>query len=579
MDTLPNATPSDVTPGKSRAWLKRPAMSEGQRFLLLAVLIGLFAGLAVVCFHVAIEFLSWRTLGAAAGASRLGALLSPALGGLVAAFLALRVFPAAAGSGVNQTKEAIYISDGYLPFSGVIGKFLACSLSIGAGNPMGPEDPSLQMGAGIASLLGRLFRLPRANMRLIAAVGAAAGLAAAFNTPIAAVLFVIEEVLAGWRAGVLGSIVLASVSAAVVVRWFLGDEPLFRVPAFQLTHPSELLVYAGIGVIGGVLSALFVKWVGALRDALGRWPRWTRYLQPGAAGLLVGCAGLWLPAVMGAGYDSIDAALHNHFAWPTLLALGVVKMALVLICFSAGTPGGMFAPTLFIGAMIGGGIGGLARLQWPSRISSPDAYVLVGMGTFFAGVFRAPMTSIFMVFEATASYVIILPVMIANMVAYLISLALQRAPFFSLVARHEGVVLPSLEEQREQPVRRVEDAMQPAPVPVVLAREPLASAMEAIRSRGLDRCLVAKGDGVWSSLRREDLEVALGGGDGSRTVEQALPLAILPRLYPDLTLDAALEMMGPHAILPVASRAHPEQLMGTLTLEDVHRAYGIGGQG
>jgi CIC family chloride channel protein len=497
----------------------RLALSETQRLLLLSILIGIFAGLLVVCFHITIDFLSWASLGALSGRYRFGRLISPTLGALIATFLATRIFPAARGSGVNQTKAALYISDGMVPTSTMAGKFLACSIAIGSGNSLGPEDPSLQMGAGMASLLGRMFKLGRKHMRLVAPVGAAAGIAAAFNTPITGVLFVMEEVMAAWNAEVLGSIVLSAVSAVVVERWFLGNEPLFRVPGFELTHPSELAVYAVIGVAGGLFSALFVRLIEGLRARLEKLPRRTELVQALLAGLFVGAVGLWLPQVMGAGYDAIDFALHDRFPWNLLLLLAGAKLLVTLLCFSAGVPGGMFAPALFIGGMIGGGLGGLAHHYWPFPTSPASAYVLVGMGTFFAGVFRAPMTSIFMVFEVSASYVIILPVMVANTIAYFISRRLQPVPFFTMLARQEGIDLPSAEEYRSTELLRVEDAMRPAPAGV-----------------SLDHA---------------------------------------PRIYPDVPLDAALRLLAGHEVLRVCSRADPAGVVGIVTLEDVHRAYGI----
>ncbi|HWB84789.1 MAG TPA: chloride channel protein [Bryobacteraceae bacterium] len=498
---------------------KHLTLSETQRFLLLSVLIGIFAGLMVVCFHICIDFISWSSLGALSGKFRFERLFAPVLGALLATLLATRVFPAARGSGVNQTKAALYISNGYVPFSTVAGKFLACSIAIGSGNSLGPEDPSLQMGAGIASLLGRMFRLGRKNMRLIAPVGAAAGIAAAFNTPISGVLFVMEEVVAAWNAGVVGSILLSAVSAVVVTRWFLGNEPLFRVPIFELRHPSELAVYALIGVIGGLLSGMFVKLVEEFHRRRQHFPHWTRLLQVAAAGLLVGIIGLWLPEIMGAGYDAIDYALHNRFAWDLLLVLGGAKMVATLGCFGTEIPGGMFAPTLFMGAMIGGGLGGLAHRYWPFPTSSAGAYVLVGMGTFFAGVFRAPMTSIFMVFEVSASYVIILPVMIANTISYFISRRLHPVPFFTMLAYQEGVDLPSAEEYRSTESLHVEDAMQPVP--------------------------------------------------------ESVSLGQAPRVYPDLPLDAVLRLLSHYSLLPVVARNDPNHFIGAISLEDVHRAYGI----
>lgn len=492
------------------------AIREPQRFLLLSIVIGISAGLLVVCFHVAIDSLSWMTFERASAATRV---LSPALGALVSVLLVRRLFRHARGSGVTDTKAAVYISDGHVPKSAIAGKFVACAVSIGSGNPLGPEDPSLHMGAGVASWLGRLFRLNRERMRLIAPVGAAAGIAAAFNTPITGVLFVIEEIVAGWSSGVLGSIVLASVSAAVVVRWFLGDQPLFLVPEFQLTHPSELAVHAFVGVVGGLLAVGFVNLAAKLRRRLGRLQGGASLAAPVLAGLLVGVVGIWFPQVLGAGYGTIDGALHHRFPWTMLLVLAVTKAALTLICSSARTPGGMFAPTLFAGAMIGGGIGGLAVIYWPFPTSPSSAYVLVGMGTFFAGVFRAPMTSIFMIFEVSASYVIILPVMIANTIAYLISRQMQPTPFFTQLAADEGLELPSTEQMRETPRLRVEDAMSP--------------------------------------------------------VDEETPRPAGAHVHPDIALEAALPLLASQPVLPVVTRVRPYKLIGTLTLEDVHRAYGI----
>jgi CIC family chloride channel protein len=355
-------------------------------------------------------------------------------------------------------------------------------------------------------------------MRLIAPVGAAAGIAAAFNTPITGVLFVMEEVLADWSATTVGSIVLAAVSAVVTMRSFLGNEPLFRIPGFELTHASELFIYAGIGIVGGVLSALFIALIEASKKHLDHLPHWTVYVLPPTAGFLTGIVGLWFPEVMGAGYDAINSALHGQFTWQILFYLCFAKLLVTLFCFSAGTPGGMFAPALFIGGMLGGAFGGLAHRWWPYPAASAEAYMLVGMGTFFAGVFRAPITSIFMVFEVSASYVIILPVMIANTTAYLLSRRLHATPFFKMLAEVEGVNLPSAEEKRNFQPLRVEDAMQPLSSP--MAPEP-----------GM-------------------------------------------RLFPDEPVDAALRLLAVRPRIQVVSRLTSE-VLGTLTLDDVHRAYGI----
>ena len=440
---------------------QRFSLREEQFFLLLAVLIGIASGLSVVCFRICIDFLHLKLLGSGLQPSIPRVFLAPMLSGLVIAFLVIKFFPRARGSGVNQTKAALYIYDGYIPMPTVIGKFITSALAIGSGQSLGPEDPSLQIGAGLASALGRRLKLSREKLRLIAPVGAAAGLAAAFNAPLTAVLFVIEEVIGRWTAGILGAVVLSAISSAVVERWFLGDEPLFRVPAYHLEHVGELGAYASLGVIGGFASLIFVKYVAYLRPKLRELPPWTQYFQPAAAGLLIGFIGIKFPQVMGAGYSYMDQAMHEQYTWQILALLGALKIISTGLSFSSGTPGGLFAPTLFMGAMIGGAVG-MAEHQIVPYLAIPvGSYALIGMGTLFAGILRAPMTSVFMILEVSGNYTIIVPVIISNAIAYFISRTFQPTPIFDLLSRQDGLDLPSLEEERELPLLRVEDAMRP----------------------------------------------------------------------------------------------------------------------
>jgi chloride channel protein, CIC family len=452
------------------------AMGEERLFLLLSVLIGIFSGIAVVLFRIAIDFTSFVLLGSSLSPGTARVLLAPTMAGLAVGLLALRVFPRSRGSGVNQTKLAVYVLNGYISFRTVISKFIMCALAIGSGQSLGPEDPSLQMGAGIASAIGRGLQLSQRKIRLIAPVGAAAGLAAAFNAPISAVLFVIEEVIGNWSAGVLGAIVLAAVSSVVTMRWFLGRESLFRVPPFQLVHPWEILAYIVLGIVGGLASLAFLKWLEYARPRIQSLPTWTREFQPAAAGLLIGLIGIKLPQVMGAGYAVIDEALHGQFTWRLLIVLGLLKILATGISFLSGTPGGMFAPSLFIGAMLGGAVGAVEQHFFPHLTGTVATFALVGMGTFFAGFLRVPITSVFMVIELSGSYTAVLPVMISTLVAYLISRRYQKVPLFDLLARQDGLVLPSIEERREQVILVVEDAMRPPSEAIVV--EPNAPILE-----------------------------------------------------------------------------------------------------
>ncbi|HWQ56696.1 MAG TPA: chloride channel protein, partial [Bryobacteraceae bacterium] len=216
--------------------------------------------------------------------------------------------------------------------------------------------------------------------------------------------------------------------------------------------------------------------------------------------------------------------------------------------------------------------GGLAQRFWPFPTSPAESYVLVGMGTFFAGVFRAPMTSIFMVFEVSASYVIILPVIVANTIAWFVSQQLQRVPFFTMMARQEGVDLPSAEEYRSSRPLRVEDAMPKEPPLVLDASVTLREAEAGMEAAGTPLALVRDGRGGWGCLTRERLE---GAGPPEATLVEALELTPCPRVYPDMPVDAALRLLGAYPILPVASRTEPGRLAGAVTLADVHRAYGV----
>ena len=557
---------------------RSPVLEEPQRFLLLSIVIGIFSGLVVVCFHVSIEYLNWHTIHSLAPFSDVLFLLWPTLGGLAAYVLVHYVVPTARGGGVSYTKAAVYASDGYIPFRSVLGKFASCTLSIGTGNPMGPEDPALQMGAGIASLLGRMFHLTRDHMRRIAPIGAAAGIGAAFNAPITAVLFVMEEVIAAWNAGVLGSIVLSAVSAVVVSRWFLGDEPLYAVPEFELVGYSELLIYAAVGVAGGCLSAFFTRYTIPLRARAQRLLGTRKLILPVVAGLGVGLAGLVAPETMGAGYEVIEGAMHDRFLWDMLLLFGVLKLLVVGLCFICGTPGGLFAPTIFVGAMLGGGIAGLVHLYWPLDTSSAGAYVLVGIGTFFAGVFRAPMSSVFMVFEISASYVIILPVMVANTFAIIVSRHLQHESIFEFSAQQDGFDLPSVEERRKPPLMHVEDAMRRGRERVVSNQVSVVHTLATLDKLGEHALLVEVRYGQWRWVDRRDVQRAVDRDRGSMSVTDGVRTRSLVRTYADVPMDQAMRKLAVYPMLPVASRMNPNYMVGTLTLDDIHRAYGIPAQ-
>ena len=548
-------------------------LREDRFFLLLAVLIGVLSGLVVVCFRLAIEWTQITLLGPSLSPSFPRVVLAPVIAGIVVALLAIHVFPRVRGSGVNQVKSAMYISNGYVPFSNVIGKFVACALAIGSGQSLGPEDPSLLMGAGIASLIGRSLRLSQEKVRLIAPVGAAAGLAAAFNAPISAVLFVIEELIGTWSAGVLGAIVLAAVSSVVTMRAFLGAESLFRVPPFRVAGPGEMLAYVVLGVAGGAASLLLLKWIVYARPKMQELPRWTEYFQPAAAGLLIGLIGIRVPQVMGAGYAIVDQAMHGQFGWQLLLLLAGLKLLATGFSFLSGTPGGMFAPVIFIGAMLGGAVGSIEHHFFPALTATIGTFALVGIGTLFAGFLRTPITAVFMVIELSGNYTAILPVIISTMIAYGISRAYQKVPLFDLLARQEGIVLPSIEERREMTSFVVEDAMRTNGVLVSEPGDHIVEVAKQAEAHPEAALLLRMRPGEWWLLDREDVLRLAPDAARTTTPIHAKSKGPVPYLFRDQSLAEALQVMGDWPVLPVASRADLAKLEGILTLADTLHAF------
>ena len=573
------ASPGPAPAGPPRAGLSatldKIAPTRDERlFLVLSIFIGVISGLLVVAFRIAIEWIRLLTLGSAPHGGQFRLVFAPAIAGLVVAALVIWFFPAARGSGVNQTKAALYVYDGFISFRTVIGKFLTSALAIGSGHSLGPEDPSLQIGAGVASIIARNLNLSRRRLRMFAPIGAAAGLAAAFNAPISAILFVIEEVIGSWSAAVLGSLVLSAISSVVVARWFWGPEPMFRIPSITVRDPRELMAYAVLGVFGGLLAPVFSLALGYLRPRLRTLPRWSLYLQPALAGLIVGTIGFFgFPQVMGTGYDVIDQALHGQFIWQLLLALVFLKLLATTVSFSSGTPGGMFAPTLFIGAMLGGAVGGFEKHFFPHLTGTVGAYSVVGMGVLFAGFLRAPLTSVFMVLEVSGNYSIVLPVILANTLAFLISRSLQPVGIFEIFTQQDGLDLPSMEEQREEASLHIEDALQPVTVPVVNGSDTLQAVSQAVSEAHATACLIRLIDGAWYAMSAEELTSAAATLTPETAIQRALKADRTPLLFPDMPLESALHFFPRWPLLPVLNRASRETLEGTLTIDDVLRCY------
>ena len=435
----------------TRSWQRlRIAITEQHRLFGLTLLIGGLCGLAAVAFHLAINAVSRFAIDSALAAPGNAwipwTLVIPTLGGLVSGVVLEYVVPNARGSGIPQVKVAYAGRSGRLRVRDSIGKFFISALQIGTGSSLGREGPTVQICAGIASRVGQLAGVSAQNVRRLLPVGAAAGIAAAFNAPIAAVTFTIEEVVGELDQTVLSGVVVAAAFAAIVERSVLGAHPVFEIPRpYGLEHTSSLLLYGALGLVSAVLALTFTESLLGLRKrfkAIGY-----RWAHPAVGGLVTGAlavaalATLGAKGVTGGGYATLGEALAGRLTVTVLVVLCVLKLAATVFSYSSGGAGGIFAPALFIGAMAGGAVGALDVALFHHSADSLGAFALVGMGAVFAGIIRAPITSVLIIVEMTGGYSLILPLMIANMLAYGIARYYRPTPIYEALLEQDGLRL------------------------------------------------------------------------------------------------------------------------------------------
>lgn len=545
---------------------QRLQLRENQIFLVLTILVGVLAGLATVLFTLAIKGTTYILFGFSPSAARV--LIVPVAVSLLTGFLLSKFFPYARGSGVPQTEAAYHLQHGFMPRGVAFGKFVTGVLCIGSGHSMGREGPSVQIGAGLASSFGNLFRLSPERVQTLIPVGAAAALAAAFNTPVAAVLFALEEIIGDMNASLIGSTVVASVSSVIVERSILGNQPIFHVPEYHLVHPAELGAYAVLGVVGGIVSLAFCKGLLRLRGLFLRMPARTRIFQPAIGGLGIGIILIFVPQVLGVGYEYVDQALNGGLLLKTMVLLCLVKLVATIISYSSGNAGGIFAPSLYLGAMAGGAVGVLVHRFAPFPTSDPGAYALVGMGTLFAGIIRAPMTSVFMIFELTQDYQILVPLMIANMLSFLISRRYQVKPVYHALLDQDHVHLPGPLSRIPGAMWRARDVMART-FELVPEGTPIQQAAHISSSQNTRCLLIGHEDMLYGTVRRSVIESAIRSGRGKDPIVSIADTKP-NHVHADHSFDVVIQRLrSSGGILPVLSRSNIHQVEGVITPERV----------
>jgi CIC family chloride channel protein len=577
MSSVPVAQNPPLETWKSYLWRRWSLLlthREDQVFLVLSLVIGALTGLTVVAFILTTERLGMRIYPVGSAAWR--RVLMPIVGALSMGWLLYRFFPDARGSGVPQTKAALFARNGYISLKTVLGKFVCTATTLASGIPLGREGPSVQVGAGIASVLGRRLGLRPEKVRALLPVGAAAAIAAAFNTPMAAVLFALEEVMGDMHAPILGSVVLASATSWAVLHLTLGNDPLFKVPQYDLKTSWEFLIYALLGVAGGFLSYAFSWLLLRMRSFFLRLPRKTRWAHPLAGGVLVGLMGWVVPQVLGVGYIYVGHALNGTMLWQTMALLVVLKLFAVTTSYASGNAGGIFGPALFLGAMLGGLIGSAAHALLPAQTATPGAYALVGMGALFAGIVRAPMTSVLMIFEMTRDYAVIVPLMIANLMSLFIASWLQPEPIYEALSHQDGIHLPGNRSKEELGEHKVGQVMR-QPSQTLSAALTVAETAEIIRASEFGAWPVLDESSVIGILPRKAIEGAAKSGRSENALGSLFSDLDFPHVHADQPLHIALERMSAaHVnILPVVSREDAHRLEAIITLGDVLDSYGV----
>ncbi len=470
----------------------------------------------------------------------------------------------ARGHGVPEVMYAVARRGGRIAPQVAAVKALASALCIGGGGSVGREGPIVQIGSALGSTVGRVIRAPEERMRLFVACGAAGGIAATFNAPLAGVFFALELILASFTTSAFGMVVISAVTSGAIGRAIYGDVPFLRLPTFTVHQATDYLLYALLGLLAGAAGVGFTKVLYLIEDAcdaLWRGPEW---LRPAVGGVLLGLLLLVLPQMYGVGYPVLGNAVAGRYAFAFLLLLLVGKMVATSLTIGIGGSGGVFAPSLFIGAMLGSAFGLLVHQLFPGAPGSVGAYGLIGMGAVFAGSARAPITAVIILFELTGEYSIILPLMVAVVLATAISRRLTPDSIYTLKLRRRGIDLAAkLNPAQTIPVSA---AMTGLPEPV-LAGTSLADAATRLKAAAYGVLPVTEGDGTFRGiLTARAVADALAGGH--EHTEHAAIITELPAvIHPDDSLDdalAALTATGCGAI-PVFPDDEAPQPVGWIT--------------
>jgi CIC family chloride channel protein len=529
--------------------------------------------------------------------------LIPAVGGLLAGPIIANFAKEAKGHGVPEVMEAIAIRGGRIRPRVVVAKIAASALCIGSGGSAGREGPIVQVGAALGSSLGQWLHLSESRIRNLVACGAAAGIAATFNAPIAGVIFAVEIILGELHLGELGTVVISAVTSSTVARIFLGERPAFTIPNYGVMSPWEVLLYGVLGVLAAIVAVIFIRMLYWFENRFDAW-KFPDGLKPAIGGLLLGCMAFFYPMILGlgfvpadeallgmplaesvphvfgSGFPVIEGALLGELSIALLFVLVFLKPLATSLTLGSGNSGGVFAPALFTGAALGGSFGQLVEKILPGLTAGPGAFATVGMAAVFAGAARAPFTAILIVFEMTDDYRLILPLMAAVIVSLIVAERLYPESIYTVKLARRGIRLKSGRDVDVMEAVRVEEVMvsHPETVPASLPVSLLAG--EFLRTGRHGFPVLAPDGTLFGVVSLEDYRRATEPGKSppqDLTVRNIATRSVITA-YPDETVGTVMRRMAPRDIsrLPVVARENPHQLVGVVRRNDIVRAYEVG---
>lgn len=558
-------------------------VSEHAIMIFMAIIVGVLGGYGAIVFRLFIRF-SQSTFFGTGGTSFLdhvmtlswyAKLIPPVIGGLLVGPIVYFFAREARGPGVSETIEAVAMRGGLIRRRVFFVKILTAAISIGSGGSAGREGPIVQIGSAIGSLFGQITRVSADRMRTLVGCGAAAGIAATFNAPIAGVMFAMEIIIGNYGIATFSPIIISSVTATVISRIHLGDYPAFLVPHYNLVSLFELPFYMLLGIVAGVVGVLFITLLYKTED-LFNMIKIPEYTKAAVGGLMVGTIGVFLPYIYGVGYDTISLALWGNLAWYMLIILVFVKIIATSLTIGSGGSGGIFAPSLFIGAMAGGAFGHFIHQLFPAITASPGAYCLVGMGAVLAATTHGPIHAILIIFEMTGNYKIIVPLMISCIIGYVIASHINRESIFTLKLVRRGVDIKAGREVNIMKSLPVRDAMT-KDVETVSEDMHLNKLLKHTFSSKHSSFPVVDNNGLLSGIVtfQDFKEVVFEEGLGDLIVVKDISIPNVITITGNESLDEALKKIGLKNIeqLPVVDENNPRKIVGILSRRDIFSAY------